>query len=42
MISVSTEMPYQEVMEVSVRSGKMKVEKSGHPVKFSNEISFNL
>ena len=36
MISVSFKMPYQEVREVSLRSGKVREdesrEKSGHPV----------
>ena len=41
MLSVSTRTPVQEVREISVKSGKirkksgkMKVEKRGHPVEF--------
>ena len=52
MISVSTKMPYQEVREISLRSGKvrknesrkksgLKVEKSGHPVRFLKLIPQN-
>ena len=52
MISVSTKMPYQEVREISLRSGKvrknesrkksgLKFEKSGHPVRFLKLIPQN-
>ena len=37
MISVSTKMPYEEIIEISLRSeksqGRCKSNKSGHPVE---------
>ena len=35
LISVSSRILYQEIRENSLRSGKMKTEKSGHPEKVS-------